>query len=234
MSHKTFLNWSTGKDSAMALYRLQQDPTYRVEKLLTTLNQEDSRVSMHGIRKELLLKQVQRIGLPVSILELQKGISLPDYEMALHNKLLALKDQGYTHSAFGDIFLEDLKQYREAKLATIAFKAVFPLWNKDSYSLMTEFLDVGFKAISVCVNSEVLDQTMVGRVIDKEFLKMLPKEVDPCGENGEFHTFVYDGPIFNKPVDFQIGEKRLVTFGKSEEAEKMDWDSSFWYCDIYP
>ncbi len=99
---------------------------------------------------------------------------------------------------------------------------------------MTEFLDVGFKAISVCVNAEVLDQTMVGRVIDKEFLKMLPKEVDPCGENGEFHTFVYDGPIFNKPVDFQIGEKRLVTFGKSEEAEKMDWDSSFWYCDIYP
>src|SRR5690606_10238430 len=103
-----------------------------------------------------------------------------------------------------------------------------------SHSLMTEFLDLGFKAISVCVNANVLDETMVGRTIDKEFLEMLPEGVDPCGENGEFHTFVYDGPIFKRPVGYQIGEKTLVNFSKSEKAEQSSWDSMFWYCDIHP
>lgn len=119
MTHKTFLNWSTGKDSALALYFLLQDPKYSVEKLLTTLSVEDSRVSMHGIRKELLLKQVRHIGLPLSILELKKDISMTNYGKIFKSSLINLKAQGYTHSAFGDIFLEDLKQYRETKLESI-------------------------------------------------------------------------------------------------------------------
>lgn len=234
MTHKTFLNWSTGKDSALALYFLLQDPKYSVEKLLTTLSVEDSRVSMHGIRKELLLKQVRHIGLPLSILELKKDISMTNYGKIFKSSLINLKAQGYTHSAFGDIFLEDLKQYRETKLESIGLKALFPLWKMDSFTLMTRFLELGFKAIIVSVNAKVLDENTVGRVIDEDFLKILPKGVDPCGENGEFHTFVYDGPIFNKPVDFKIGEKKLVNFEGHEEKGEKGWDSKFWYCDLHP
>ncbi len=142
---------------------------------------------------------------------------------AVVEKLKALKEEGFTGAVFGDIFLEDLKQYRETQLATIGFKAIFPLWKRNTAELMHEFIDLGFKTIVVCTKAEVLDENFVGRVIDKDFLKDIPAHVDPCGENGEFHTFVYDGPIFQKPVEFTIGEKVYREY----VAPKDDKDQCF-------
>lgn len=237
MCFKTFFNWSTGKDSALALHRVLTDASYNVEQLVTTLNLDTDRVSMHGIRRELLLKQVEQIGIPISIISLPGDTPMHIYDQLMRTSMLDKKQQGFTHAVFGDIFLEDLKRYRIGKLESVGLQAHFPLWKEDTYELMNTFIDLGFKAITVAVNAKVLDQTMVGRVVDKSFLKMLPKEVDPCGENGEFHTFVYDGPIFKKPVDFLIGEKILKTYGSTNKAVDDDhdatWDSSFWFCDLY-
>lgn len=237
MVFKTFFNWSTGKDSALALYCLLKDPSYIVDQLLTTINTVDNRVSMHGIRKELLLRQAAQIGIPLSILELPKHTPLHVYDQLMETALNDRKQQGYTHAAFGDIFLEDIRAYREDKLDSVGIRAHFPLWQMDSHELMGKFLDLGFKAITVAVNAKLLDKTMVGREINQDFLQLLPKEVDPCGEHGEFHTFVYDGPIFKKPVQFAIGEKVLKNYGanssKSEDDLEKAWDSSFWFCDLY-
>ena len=139
------------------------------------------------------------------------------------------------------IFLEDLKQYREQKLNEVGIQAEFPLWKENTKNLLEEFISLGFKAITVCVNAKLLDESFVGRIIDKQFLEDLPRGVDPCGENGEFHTFVFDGPIFKTPVDFKIGEKVLRSYQSTEDEEdqcfqtddKLKWDTSFWYCDLY-
>lgn len=238
MSFRTYFNWSTGKDSALALYTMLQDTTYSIDKLVTTLNTDTNRVSMHGVRRELLIKQCESIGIQLNIIELPGVVSMNSYDDVMQSATLDLKQQGFTHAVFGDIFLEDLREYRMDRLKRVGLQAYFPLWKMDSHELIHRFIQLGFKAVTVAVNAKVLDDSMVGRVIDEDFLRHLPKGVDPCGENGEFHTFVYDGPIFSRPIDFTVGEKVLKTYSPSKNQDddcfKKDtsWDSSFWFCDL--
>ncbi|TZF86153.1 diphthine--ammonia ligase (plasmid) [Pedobacter sp. BS3] len=226
--HKTYFNWSTGKDSALALYYLLQDKKYNVEYLLTAVNTHYNRVSMHGLRTRLLEQQIAAIDIPGGILELPEQPANAEYEMLMKQKVTQLKAMGFEYAAFGDIFLEDLRQYRERQLEPLGMKTIFPLWQKDSRQLMEEFIALGFKAITVCVNAELLDQSFAGRVIDNDFINSLPNGVDACGENGEFHTFCFDGPVFKFPIRFSIGETVFKEYGTEETK------NGFWFCDLLP
>ncbi len=218
---QAILNWSTGKDAAYSLYLLQQSKEYEVVRLTTTVQQQFGRVSMHGIRRDLLLRQVHAVGLPVDVVELPNPLSTRDYELLMRAHCCKYRDEGILHHVFGDILLEDLKAFREQQLSQLGLIGVFPLWNKPTKPLLQEMIEAGFKAIVVCVNETFLDQTFLGRTIDDQFLNDLPEGVDPCGENGEFHTFVYDGPIFVKKLEFQIGEVVYKTYDapKTNEGE---------------
>lgn len=236
---KAFLNWSSGKDAAYALHLVQHKKEFSVEKLVTTINSETNRVSMHGLRKELLIKQAQNIGIPLQLIPLSGNVPLSEYNSIMEQEVLKLKEEGFTHSIFGDIFLEDLKQYREQQLQKVGIEGVFPLWKKHTAQLMQEFLAAGFKAITVSVNAKLLDQSFCGRLIDESFLADLPAGVDPAGENGEFHSFVFDGPIFSKPVSFQKGEiveRSFAPVKKKEDncfkKEPEAWDTRFFYCEL--
>lgn len=242
MIHSSIFNWSGGKDSALAMYYALQNPELAIGKLITSVNSTHKRVSMHGLRTELLELQADSLGLPLQQLLLADQPDMATYNTAMAEMMKALKAEGFTHAIFGDIFLEDLRKYREEKLAAIGFKAVFPLWKRDTTELVHEFLDLGFKTITVCVKAELLDESFAGRIIDKDFLKDLPKGVDPCGENGEFHTFVFDGPIFKQPIPFTIGEKVFKEYtSPSNQQNKDTSDQSsapsnmgFWFCDLLP
>jgi len=235
--HKTYFNWSSGKDSALALYHLLQDKNYAVEELITTVNSHYNRVSMHGLRTELLIAQTKALGIPSSFIELPEMQSMEIYEQEMDVTVSRLKKEGFTHSAFGDIFLEDLRQYRETQLAKKDFKAVFPIWKRDTTELLNEFLDLGFKTIVVCANSKYFNKDFVGTIIDKDFIKNLPEGVDPCGEHGEFHTFCFDGPIFNQAINFKIGDKVFKEYKKPNTDGHIIRDSDkygIWYCDLKP
>ncbi|XMO85643.1 diphthine--ammonia ligase [Algibacter sp. AS12] len=234
---KTYFNWSSGKDSALALHYLLQDERFTINELITTVNSHYNRVSMHGLRKELLIAQTKAIGIPASLIELPEMPSMAVYEQKMLETTSRLKKEGFTHTAFGDIFLEDLRAYREQQLEKQGITAVFPLWKKDTKALLNDFLDLGFKTIVVCANSKYFGEDFVGTIIDKHFIDNLPEGVDPCGENGEFHTFCFDGPIFKKPINFTIGEKVYREYN----APKTDKDSvcttdnyGIWYCDLMP
>jgi uncharacterized protein (TIGR00290 family) len=224
---KTYFNWSTGKDASMALHHLMQSDEYSVNALLTTVNSHHNRVTMHGLRNELLFDQVKSIGIPSELIQLPESPSMEEYGQLMQEKVDELKVAGYTHSAFGDIFLEDLRKYREEQLSD--FSCVFPLWKRDTKALIQEFMDLGFKAITVCVNAELLDETFVGREIDQSFIDDLPDSVDPCGENGEFHTFCYDGPIFDYPISFERGEKIYRGYPKPGSPDE---ETGFWFIDL--
>lgn len=240
--HTAVFNWSGGKDSSLALYKVLQDPKYNVTQLLTSVNTVHNRISMHGVRRNLLEAQAKEIGLPLGILSLPEQPSMDDYNELWATKMEELKAQGNTHSVFGDIFLEDLKNYRDQQLEKAGFEGVYPIWKKDTKELILEFLELGFKTITVCVKSNLLDESFVGRIIDETFIQDLPENVDPCGENGEFHTFVFDGPIFNKPIPFEVGEKVF----RAHNAPQKDEDTcglanetdpkkmGFWFCDLLP
>ncbi|GAA4291434.1 Dph6-related ATP pyrophosphatase [Aestuariibaculum suncheonense] len=233
---KTYFNWSSGKDSALALYHLLKDDQYSVEELTTTINTHYNRVSMHGLRRELLEAQTQSIGIKSSFIELQEMPDMETYEMKMLETVVRLKQNGFTHTAFGDIFLEDLKAYRETQLAKQNISAVFPLWKRDTKELMHEFLYLGFKTIIVCANSKFFNEDFVGKVIDKDFVDNLPEGVDPCGENGEFHTFCFDGPIFKQPVEFTIGEKVYREYDNPNTDNSVCESDTYgvWYCDLIP
>jgi len=227
---KTYFNWSSGKDSALALYHLLQNEQYSIEELITTVNSHYNRVSMHGLRKELLVAQTDAMHIKSSLIELPEQPSMAVYEQKMTSAITRLKSNGFTHSAFGDIFLEDLKLYRETQLETLNIKAVFPIWKRDTKELLNEFLDLGFKTIIVCANATYFGEDFVGKIIDNDFIKSLPKNVDPCGENGEFHTFCFDGPIFKHPIPFTIGEKVYREYDTPNSNTK----TGFWYCDLLP
>jgi uncharacterized protein (TIGR00290 family) len=216
---KTYFNWSGGKDSSLALYYLLQNPEFSIKALVTTVNEAHQRISMHGVRRELLHEQGKQIGIPVHEILLPDSPNMSDYETAMTLGLQPLLDQGIRDCAFGDIFLEDLRQYREDKLTEIGINAHFPLWKRDTRELIETFIDLGFKTVVVCTQADKLDASFVGRTIDRDFLADLPAGVDPCGENGEFHTFVYDGPVFKQPVAFELGEKVFRTYGTASEGE---------------
>ncbi len=226
---KTYFNWSTGKDSAMALHQLLQDEKYQVDQLLTSVNAVYDRVTMHGLRRSLLNAQIKSIGIPCNTIELPENPDMETYGQLMKEGVKTLKEQGYTTAGFGDIFLEDLRNYREEQLAQMSIDCVFPLWKHDTKELMQEFIDSGFKAIVVCINGQVLDKSFVGREVDASFIDDLPDNVDPCGENGEFHTFCYDGPIFKHPVAFEIGEKTYREYPAPNDNEP---NYGYWFCDL--
>ena len=236
---KTFLNWSSGKDAALALYLLQQQKKYSVEKLVTTIDSQTSRISIHGLRKELLVKQAQSLKIPLHIISFSGNVPLGNYNIKMEQEMEILRAEGFGVSVFGDIFLEDLKEYRERQLQKVGLEAVFPLWKRNTSELMGFFIDSGFRAITVSINANLLDKSFCGRVIDRQFLKDLPEGVDPCGENGEFHTFVFDGPIFRRPISFQKGENSEVIFSSQEKEDdekssEQKWSTRFWNCDLLP
>jgi len=234
--HKTYFNWSSGKDSALALYYLLQDNRYSVDELITTINSHYNRVSMHGLRKELLIAQTQAIDIPANFIELPEMPSMEIYEQKIFEAVSRLKQEGFTHSAFGDIFLEDLKAYRKTQLDKQNLKAIFPLWKRNTTQLLNEFLDLGFKTIVVCANSKYFNKDFVGTVIDRNFIDKLPKDVDPCGENGEFHTFCFDGPIFKTPISFELGDKVYREYDKPKTNNSVCESDTYgvWYCDLIP
>jgi len=237
---KIYFNWSTGKDSALALYHLLQNKNFSIDHLLVSVNAHHNRVSMHGLRRELMQKQIASIGLPYSTIELPEQPGMSEYETIMRQTVETLKQQGFNHTAFGDIFLEDLRTYREQQLAVYNITAHFPLWKRNTKELVHEFIDLGFKAMVICTKAELLDQDFTGRIIDRDFIKDLPANVDPCGENGEFHTFCFDGPIFKQAIPFTIGEKVFREY-KSPKEEKDNCFSQqperpmgFWFCDLLP
>jgi uncharacterized protein (TIGR00290 family) len=221
---KAIFNWSGGKDSALSYYKIQQEKKFEILTFLTSVSQKFQRISMHGVRKELLEQQAKSIGTPLTIMEVPEMPTMESYETAMRNTLEPLIEQGAEVSIFGDIFLEDLREFRENKLSEVGLKGNFPLWKQPTDRLIREFLDLGFKTITTCVNEKFLDKSFAGRIIDEDFLKDLPKNVDPCGENGEFHTFVFDGPIFSKPVPFEVGE---TVYRKYEAPKKENSDDCF-------
>jgi uncharacterized protein (TIGR00290 family) len=198
--------WSGGKDSAMALHRLLQRSDTHVVALLTTVTEGYERISMHGVRRELLDRQVQSIGLPLHEVRIPPQCVNPIYEARMEDALRVHLEKGVQTVAFGDIFLADLRAYREKNLARIGMTALFPIWKRDTRELIRSFHANRFRAIAVCVDSKVLDPSFAGRELDESFFRDLPPQVDSCGENGEFHTFVFDGPIFHSPMHVRAGE----------------------------
>jgi uncharacterized protein (TIGR00290 family) len=198
--------WSGGKDSAMALHALLQQNNLRIASLLTTVTEGYNRISMHGVRRELLHRQVQALRLPLHEVFIPQQCVNPIYEARMEEALRLHLEQGITRVAFGDIFLEDMRLYREKNLARIGMQAIFPLWKRDTRELISEFHANGFRTIAVCIDPQKLNSSFAGRELDASFFTDLPPDVDPCGENGEFHTFVFDGPIFAQPVNCIRGE----------------------------
>ncbi len=233
---KAIFCWSGGKDSALALYKVLQENKYEVIALLTTLNENFKRISMHGVREELLDKQAAEIGLPLIKMYVSEGTN-SEYERTMETLLLQYKAKGITKVIFGDIFLEDLRLYRENNLIKVGLTAEFPLWKRDTKELINEFLEFGFKTITCCVNDGYLGEDKVGAEINAEFIKDLPSNVDPCGENGEFHTFCYDGPIFKKPIQFEVGEKiyRPLEIRTSDDiCTSNNITRGFWFQELLP
>ncbi len=225
---KAYFNWSGGKDSALALYKVLEKGEFEIERLFTSISEQYERISMHGVRLELLKLQALSLGIPLDTLKIPSPASMEVYDNLMRIQNQSYKDLNMDYSIFGDIFLEDLKKYRENQLAKVDIKTVFPIWGQNTKDTVMEFINLGFKAITVCVDDTKLDESFVGRNIDLDFINDLPENVDPCGENGEFHTFVYDGPIFQFPVNFEIGKKVLRKAGDENKA----WSTAFWYCDL--
>jgi uncharacterized protein (TIGR00290 family) len=238
-NREALFHWSGGKDSSLALYHVLEESHFQVNSLVTTINEKFQRVSMHGLRKDLLLKQAKSLKLPIQCIELPEDIGMADYENLMNQHLINDQNKTTKHHIFGDIFLEDLRDYREKQFNKIGFHLSFPLWKQNTVDLAREFIDLGFKAIVVCINSQLLSKEFAGRMFDDSFLQDLPKGVDPCGENGEFHTFVFDGPIFEHAVDFEIGEVVFRSYKFKETSDDecfMDQPapdkSGFWFCDL--
>lgn len=217
---KVLVAWSGGKDSALALHEIQKGGL-EIAALLTTVTEEYDRISMHGVRRVLLERQSRALGLPLEKVFIPPDTSNEVYEARMAAALAEYAEQGVTAVVFGDLFLEDIRAYREKQLSKMDLKACFPLWKKDSLELAREFLNLGFKAVITCVDSNVLDGSFAGRQFDEAFLAALPSTADPCGENGEFHSFVYDGPNFAEPIPFTAGKTAVR-------------DDRFYFCDLIP
>lgn len=234
---KAFLNWSGGKDSALALYTAQQEGL-PVTTLVTSISQTLDRVSMHGVRRELVEQQAASLGLPLQTISLPEMPGMEAYEEEVRRMHRQLKAEEYTHGLFGDLFLEDLKAYREELLAKDGLHCLFPIWKADSSDVVRRFLAEGFKAIAVCINSASVDAGFCGRLMDETFFNDLPETVDPCGENGEYHSFVFDGPNFSRPVSFQRGAVVFREYAAPKTGSECftapQTRSGFYFCDLLP
>ena len=218
---KVVFTWSGGKDSAMAFHELKKSGNYQILALLTTLTEDYDRISMHGVKRILLEEQVDSLGIPLEKVYIQKNSSNEEFESKMKDTLLRYRNQGVQTVVFGDIFLEDLRKYREENLEKIGMKAIFPIWKQKTEVLARNFIDLGFKAIITCVDGNSLGKKFVGMEFNEKFLSQLPSGVDPCGENGEFHSFVCNGPLFKKPIPY---EKGIV----------VTRENRFHYCDLNP
>jgi uncharacterized protein (TIGR00290 family) len=214
------MSWSGGKDSCLALYELLRSRQYDVAALLTTVTRDYDRVSMHGVRRALLERQAESLGIPLRQVFITKGATNEEYERVMADAFSEYRERGIDAVVFGDLFLEDVRAYREQFLARHGMRGLYPVWGRDTAEFVREFVALGFKAVVTCVSAEALDGSFAGRLIDEEFLASLPPGVDPCGENGEFHTFVFGGPSFKEEVRFSVGERLLR--------------DSFWFCDLIP
>ncbi|HAF14141.1 MAG TPA: ATP-binding protein [Blastocatellia bacterium] len=214
------MSWSGGKDSCLALYEIQKSTDYRVAALLTTLTRDYDRISMHGVRRVLLERQAASLGLPLHKVLISKAATNEEYETKMAEAFREYRENGIDSVIFGDLFLEDIRVYRDQFLAKHKMQGIYPVWQRNTSDFIKEFIELGFKAVLTCVDSKALDQSFAGRIIDHDFLASLPPNVDPCGENGEFHTFVFDGPSFAQQVKFSIGE----TVSRD----------GFWFCDLVP
>ena len=219
MKNRAILAWSGGKDSALALYEMTRQDRIQVVALLTTVTEGYDRISMHGVRRELLAEQAKALGYPLEEVRLPQQCTNELYEQRMGQTLEKYHQSGIARAAFGDLFLEDVRAYREERLSRIGMRGIFPLWGRNTSEVARQFVGLGFRAVVVCVDTQALDRAFAGRDYDEDLLKDLPPEVDPCGENGEFHTFVYAGPVFHRPVRIERGEKILR-------------ENRFYYCDL--
>ena len=217
---KVLFCWSGGKDSAIALYEIQKGKKYEIISLLTTVTEGYDRVSLHGVPRILVEQQAQSLGLPIKEVFIPKVCSNEEYESRMKETLVRFKQAGVSLVVFGDVFLEEVRKYRENNLSKLGMKGLFPIWGRDTAELTRSFIALGFQAITTCIDTRVLDKRFVGRIIDESFLVQLPPKVDPGGENGEFHSFVFDGPIFRDRIAYKLGKQVLR--------------GAFYFCDLLP
>ncbi len=217
---KVLFCWSGGKDSAISLHEIQKSQKYEIVSLLTTITGDYDRVSLHGVRRTLIEQQAYSLGIPIEEVFISKSAPNEEYDSKMGETLCRFKQGGVSSVVFGDIFLEWVKRYREGNLAKLGMKGIFPIWGRDTAELTRSFIALGFQAIVICVNIKVLDKRFLGRTLDEQFLTELPSNVDPGGENGEFHSFVFDGPIFKERIAYTLGERMLR--------------DSFYFCDLLP
>lgn len=203
---RVLVSWSSGKDSAWMLHVLTRDPEIQLGALLTTINEQFDRVAMHAVRRELLKEQARAAGLPLWTVPLPWPCSNDEYERRMREAVRQAVADGFTHVAFGDLFLEDVRRYREERLANSGLTPLFPLWGLPTSDLAVQMIEGGLRAVVTCVNPQLLDRSFAGRQFDRTFLSALPAGVDPCGERGEFHSFAYDGPMFDWPIAVRSGE----------------------------
>jgi len=203
---KIIVGWSGGKDSSLALREIERRGEYEVSALVTTCTEGYDRISMHGVRCSLLERQAQELGLPLEKVFISQGASNDEYEARMKKVFLDYKKAGITKAAFGDLFLEDIRVYRDRMMASIGMTALYPVWGLDTHALARQFVRDGFCAVLVCIDPRALDKSFAGRTFDDALLDDLPANIDPCGENGEFHTFVFQGPIFNQKIGCARGE----------------------------
>jgi uncharacterized protein (TIGR00290 family) len=213
------LSWSGGKDSTMAAYQLLASQKYEIAALLTTVTEGFDRISMHGVRRELLERQADSLGIPLHKILIPQDCSNEIYEARMREAMSRIKAQGITKIAFGDLFLEDVKRYRDERLEQAGMTGLYPIWMRDTDELVRTFIGLGFKAILACVDTRALNASFAGREIDLQLLKDLPQSADPCGEYGEYHSFVYAGPIFKHAIACKTGDRVLR-------------NERFNYCDI--
>ena len=234
----TILSWSGGKDAALALHLLKED-NVKIESLFTTINKDLQRITMHGVHVDLLMQQADSLGQSIDLIELPENITMSKYNAIMGRFLKGKVQEHVSEIVFGDIFLQDLRNYRDKEMSQYNLSTLYPLWQKSTKQIAEQFISLGFKAIIVAISSDKLDKSYAGREFDLDFINSLPDTVDPCGENGEFHTFVYDGPIFSYPIQLRTGE---ITYKKYEtstdddcfctDETSSDWDKGFWFCDL--
>ncbi|MFB0559075.1 MAG: diphthine--ammonia ligase [Dehalococcoidales bacterium] len=215
---KVLFAWSGGKDSAISLYEIRKSEKYEIVALLTTITDGYDRVSMHGVPRTLVEQQAYSLGLPIEEVFIPKASSNEEYESKMKVVLTKFKQAGVSSVVYGDVFLEWIRKYREDNLSQLAMKGIFPIWGRDTAELTRSFIALGFQAVITCIDSKVLDRRFIGRRLDEHFLVELPPNVDPGGENGEFHSFVFDGPIFKERIAYSLGELVLR--------------DSFYFCDL--
>jgi len=220
MTEPILLSWSGGKDSALALHELRRSSDYEVAAIVTTVTEDTGRIGMHAVPRELAARQSEALGIPLREIAMPAFPPNEVYEARWRSVLEGYRAAGVRGVAFGDLFLEDIRAYRERLLGGLGMRGIYPIWRRDTRSLAAEFFDAGFGAVVVAIDLRVLDRSFAGRAFDRDFVAELPEGVDPCGENGEFHTFVFDGPEFRRPVAFRKGAVR-------EEA-------TFAFCDLAP